>query len=395
MRRLAPAVLLVGLLALLVPATGQGAIYWAGQAGLGIANLDGSQRLAPLPDGHYPAFGANFCGIAVDGGHIYWAEVEGGTIGRANLDGTLPDNNFITGLADPCGVDVDAGYVYWADRTADTIGRARLDGSAVQPDFIVGASMPTGVAVDAGHIYWSNEDVASIGRAEIGGGNVEQEFVPKSEGLALTGGIAVSAGHVYWGDFDLASIGRAQLDGGHVEPKFIAGAGDPWDLATSGSHLYWADRGDLGEGSIGRATLAGTEVLPSFLGGIRATGVAVDARVLPAPVGPPRPSDYLRFGRISHRADGSVRVIVLVPARGSFTVDSPGLAWSMRKGRAAPQDGGALRWRLTLRPGKGAKGAAIRRKLSRHGRAAIVLRATYTQEGRLPVQRTKRVVFRR
>jgi Low-density lipoprotein receptor repeat class B len=47
--------------------------------------------------------------VAVDAGHVYWANDGTNTIGRANLDGTGADQIFITGAATPTGVAVDAG----------------------------------------------------------------------------------------------------------------------------------------------------------------------------------------------------------------------------------------------------------------------------------------------
>src|SRR4249920_4219609 len=57
------------------------------------------------------------------------ASSEGDAIGRANLNGTGANQNFITGIGFPIGVAVDPGHVYWADLHTDAIGRANLDGS--------------------------------------------------------------------------------------------------------------------------------------------------------------------------------------------------------------------------------------------------------------------------
>jgi hypothetical protein len=62
------------------------------------------------------------------------------------------NQSFITGASNPAGVAVDSGHIYWANHGADTIGRADLDGNpaSVNQSFISGPSFPTGVAVDSG-----------------------------------------------------------------------------------------------------------------------------------------------------------------------------------------------------------------------------------------------------
>ena len=95
-------------------------------------------------------------GVAVAVRHIYWANLNTNTIGRADLDGSNPNQSFITGASTPRGVAVDAEHIYWANSFTDTIGRADLDGANPNQSFITGASKPRGVTVDAEHIYWTN-----------------------------------------------------------------------------------------------------------------------------------------------------------------------------------------------------------------------------------------------
>jgi hypothetical protein len=42
--------------------------------------------------------------VAVDGAHVYWTNFTGGSIGRANLDGTGADQSFITGASSAAGI---------------------------------------------------------------------------------------------------------------------------------------------------------------------------------------------------------------------------------------------------------------------------------------------------
>jgi sugar lactone lactonase YvrE len=53
---------------------------------------------------------------------------------------------------------VDADHVYWANLVGQAIGRANLDGSEPEPNFIQlsPASFPEGVAIEGSHIYWAS-----------------------------------------------------------------------------------------------------------------------------------------------------------------------------------------------------------------------------------------------
>ena len=145
-----------------------------------------------------PTAGGAF-GIAVDGQHIYWANnMQGSTIGRADLDGGNVDNSFIPGATDPEGVAVDGSHIYWGNYGAGMIGRANLNGSGPQQNFVTGADGPTGIALDGQHIFWSNTNGNTVGRVDLDGiSNKDPNFIP--DPLALnTEGVAVFGGFIYW-----------------------------------------------------------------------------------------------------------------------------------------------------------------------------------------------------
>ncbi len=126
-------------------------IYWAERFNgtIGRANLDGSGVTSS-----FVTVDPGVAGVAVDSQHIYWAQdtsgtPAGGSIGRASIDGTGADPTFITGAATPRGIAVDGEHIYWAnyvtcnfqtnpfsDCTGGTIGRANLNGSAVDQAYI-------------------------------------------------------------------------------------------------------------------------------------------------------------------------------------------------------------------------------------------------------------------
>jgi hypothetical protein len=241
-------------------------------------------------------------GVTVDGSHVYWADPAGGTIGRANLDGTGVDPAFIVPPAGECEVEVkegkqlvfkkvsipstpryvavDAGHIYWTNsgligelgRPAPgggTIGRADINGGEVEPDFICGEDStqpgkrlindPQGVAVNSEHIYWANAAALepvdrSIARAAIDGTEVKWDF-QRPLGNKEPYGVALSATHVYYDlneeENNLGFIARTPLTGGAEESRFVGEAGLR-GTAIEGEHLYWTSQS---EGSIGRSDL--------------------------------------------------------------------------------------------------------------------------------------------
>ena len=88
--------------------------------------------------------------MAVNVGHLYWADLNQGAIAEANLDGSNPHTIIVTGQHAPEGVAV-AGQLYWSDvltGAAGTgrVGEASLDGSS--PHIIVtGQDVPQMMAV--------------------------------------------------------------------------------------------------------------------------------------------------------------------------------------------------------------------------------------------------------
>ena len=125
-------------------------VYWADSERntIGRANLDGTgvqPAFIRVASGTFPGVQ----GIATDGRYLYWSEslVQGifGNIARANVDGTGVDHSFITGVYQAYGVAVDFEHLYWVNDQfgctppacqGGTIGRANLDGSGVLQDII-------------------------------------------------------------------------------------------------------------------------------------------------------------------------------------------------------------------------------------------------------------------
>ena len=137
-------------------------IYWsAGGRSIGRANLDGSN-----PEATWLATAQDAGALATDAGHLYWSEPGG--IGRVNTDGTGLTEPFVaySGADGRASITTDSHYLYWSQEgqisgQGGTVGRANLDGSGVDPNFIgpsVGAEGE--IAVDSGAASASTTSLA-------------------------------------------------------------------------------------------------------------------------------------------------------------------------------------------------------------------------------------------
>lgn len=377
----------------------EAAVYWGSGGFVAAANLDGSVFVDGVPYGlaNVPELG-DVCGLAVSGGDLYWADSSRGTIGRMGL-GSNPtgqvdfvdetvfiDEALVSGLTRPCGVAVDGSHVYWADLAGMAIGRANLDGSEVDRNFISGVSSPCGVGLGDGHLYWGNLVGGTVGRALLGGGSVEENFV---EGATGPCGIAVDSSHVYWSNWDGTSIGRANLDGSAADNQFIGGLNNPCGVAVDGSHVYWTNWN--ARDPVGRANLDGSGVVRSLVTTefyLASCGVALDARVFVPPPLPPSANIFL--GKVKRGLGrGVAYVTVKVPKTGGvLDVVSKGLDWKYAGAPVA--DRGYWLWQVKVGPGKTGRAARnIRRRLARTGRAVVTLEVTYTEAGKSPYKATR------
>jgi hypothetical protein len=300
-RRAAVALAAVALAVPLIAARADAFVYWsmypgAGGGLIGRANNDGS---SPNRTFLHSLFGAE--ALAVDGSHIYWAN-GANSIARANLDGTGVNPSFVSGIfsANALAVDSVNGFIFWADLEGDRIGRANLaDGSGVSTSFIsTFGGKATGVAVDSTSkvVYWTTNTNAGngmIGRANEDGTGAQPTWI---HGLFGAQGLTLDATYLYWANGP-DEIGRVGLDGSGLNATFSVGprigtksgspVSTPVPMAVGGGYLYW---GNLYDGYIGRVSSAGgTTGLNNYFIGIlgSATGLALDALASPGPLPPP------------------------------------------------------------------------------------------------------------
>src|SRR5690242_17842141 len=169
---------------------------------------------------------------------------------------TLPVATIATlALAVGLTLTADAGAaVYWTNKGQSdcfapngSIGRANLDGTLVDQKFITGADVPRGVAVNSADIFWSNQGPCdnSVGGASLDGSVVDQLFIAGNPaGPAGPTGIAADDFDVFWSNlFGGDRISAAALDGSSVEPAFITGTSGACSLALDADWVYWANSG--------------------------------------------------------------------------------------------------------------------------------------------------------
>ena len=406
-RLLAALATVLAVAAMAVGPRAEAAVYWGSGGFLGAANLDGSNFVDGVPyrAANVPEIG-NICGVAVSNGNLYWADNSRGTIGRMGLPASpyghanliservFIDEAFISGIVNPCGVAVDGGHIYWTSSGGMSIGRANIDGSGVDRTFISGVSSPCGVAVDGSHVYWGSFVDGAIGRANLGGGEVNEEFVLGASGPC---GVAVDAGHLYWANWDGSSIGRAGIDGSAPDNFFVSGLANPCGVAVDGSHVYWTNWN--ARDPVGRANLDGSGVVKSLVTTefySASCGVGLDSKVFqPLPPPPSYPIFLTKLKRDQKR--GIAYVSVKVPSAGvdgSVAVVSKGLRWELLGPPAT--DGGYLVYQLKLWPGKGKAAKKIRTALARKGKASVVLSVAYQETGKRPYLATRPLtLFRR
>jgi len=164
--------------------------------------------------------------------YVYWTN--GGTIGRANDDGSGVNTRFTTGTG--FDVAVNATHVHWGAQ-AFGVGRADIDGS--NPGiFATPAGSAWGVAVDSNYLYFVNQGGPSIERMDLATGANITPLV----GTPNPRGVAVDGTYLYWTDVNNRTIGRANLDGTNAIGNFIvSGMTNPTAVAVDSGHLAIED----------------------------------------------------------------------------------------------------------------------------------------------------------
>ncbi|HUU31358.1 MAG TPA: DUF5050 domain-containing protein [Phycisphaerae bacterium] len=175
---------------------------------------------------------------------MYWTDMDGNAVGRANLDGSGVETVVSLAQTDQramgLAVDVEAGKVYWSDIAGGRLHRANLDGSGAEELSGTSSGHISYVALDVadGKVYWTAS--YSIRRANMDGSDMEiiVSALQDPRGIDLD----LVAGHVYWAEHETGKITRANLNGTDVTTLIMSPI--PWtiELDVPGDKMYWTDR---------------------------------------------------------------------------------------------------------------------------------------------------------
>jgi Low-density lipoprotein receptor repeat class B len=240
-------------------------IYWAdnGADQLLRANLDGSDStiLYTVTGGNsFPA------DVRLDLGNqfLYWCDQLRNRIQRSTLGGASVID-VITNAA-PTGpyfmdLDVPAGKIYWGDFGGGSIFRANLDGSS-RETLLTGNNMTRGVRLDPRErmLYWINRDDKKVHRCPLlafAGGTIPLTHpavqtlytnLDTPHGLALD----IPARKLYWADTGTnpgngtggQSVCRGDFDGS-TPLEILATGTEPWDVDLDlrcANYTEWTQR---------------------------------------------------------------------------------------------------------------------------------------------------------
>ena len=229
------------------------------------------------------------------GGKVYWSEhgSDGGTIKRANFDGTSTESLVTLPTTTPQSITVDTvrKKLYWINTFEAKIQSVDLNGENITTEFLYD-DIITHIAVDAegAKLYWA-DSIGRIRRVNLDGTSIETPLTGWKSNRSLgVGGIAIADGKIYWTEQRNSSIVggiiyRANLNGTNLE-TLATPQGTPTGVAvdTVNGKVYWANS----HGGIQRTDINGGEI-ENVVYGITAPGDFALGAVSTQPTTPTTP----------------------------------------------------------------------------------------------------------
>ena len=234
--------------------------------------------------------------VDAEGGKVYWSEQSGsgGTIKRANLDGTNVEE-FVTRPTTPQSITVDSvrKKLYWLNSLQGKIQSADLSGgnikTIIQLDDTITRIV---VGAEGGKLYWADSEFR-IRRMNLDGTSIETVLTGwNSDRSRKIGGMVIADGKIYWSEqqpwyWASGKIHRANLNGTNLE-TLATPFGNPTGIAvdTLNEKAYWANS----FGGLQRLDINGGEIEDVVYGiaapGDLALGTAVTSTIPTTPETP-------------------------------------------------------------------------------------------------------------
>jgi hypothetical protein len=213
-------------------------------------------------------------GLTVDDRFVFWTERHGGSVGRSEFAAGSPVTT-LGGLVfagrGPGDIVSDGSRIFWADVPGGEIRSASIDGADAR---VVASGMkePTSLVRNATHVYWANYALpGAIWRSPLQEGDGTAE--PLVSELPMPNALGLTPTYVYWvdGQFQESRIMRVALGGG--APETLANVTGAISLATDDKFVYWGES----TGAIRRLPLEGGNAVVVAEGQKNPISIMVDA----------------------------------------------------------------------------------------------------------------------
>jgi hypothetical protein len=223
-------------------------LWWASDTGtIGRANRDGSNAIP----GFVTGAGSFIPGMASDGTYLYWGDRNANRIDRISLNassGTSP-TVIVPGANAPYGVAVSGSHIYWAQQ-GGSIGRANLDGTGLNNAFLTTSfTQLVGLAADGSNLWIGDQGSSQILRVGLdASGNTTGTLTAIVSGTNRPFGMSTDGTYIYWSNQGSGTIGRSLLNGSGANQSFVSGGSTLWTAAVvpastsasvSGSTVYF------------------------------------------------------------------------------------------------------------------------------------------------------------